>query len=57
MGLARCWDEQNSGLSFSVCKENNENDPSFAPADSFLATGLGITLKCTVKYKVPHLTM
>lgn len=27
VGLARCWDEQNSGFSFSACKENDPSSP------------------------------
>ena len=52
---ARYLDEHNSRLSLPVRKENDLSSPS--QADSFLATGLRITLKWTVKYKVHHLTV
>lgn len=52
------WGWQGTGMNITVGSQcvRKMTHPS-PPADSFLATGLGITLKWTVKYKVPHLTV
>lgn len=54
VGVARCWDEHNSGFFFSVCKENG---PSFPPRWFFHCYRAGNNTEVNCKISSAHLTV